>query len=388
MGMVVSEPQSRRLRVAVISRVFSRTGGGAESYSVAIVEQLVARHDIHVFAQESNQPVPGVQYHRVFCLGRKPRWVNQLLFAIATWMQTRKGFDVVHSHENTWHGQVQTVHVRPLRFNLFHGRVGLQRVLRWVKVALSPRLITYVFLEGVRFKGTAARKVVVTSDSLLQEARLAYPFSGASLSVITPGTSLPTVLPTRADARAKLNLPLEQPLVLFVANDYARKGLDVLLQALVLLPPDTGLMVVGNPGAMPKYQQQVSALKLKQRVYFMGSLNGLTDAYCAADCLAHPTLEDSFAMVVLEAMAHGLPVVVSGPQFCGISRQLEEGVQVLLLPDPRNPRVLANAISRILADKELAAGLRANGLTYARQHSWEDSALQYEALYQQTVSLV
>jgi len=86
------------LRIAIINRVFSRTAGGAESYAVAIAEQLAARHEIHVYAQETNEPVEGVTYHRVFCLSRKPRWINQLLFAIASWWQTRKGFDVVHSH--------------------------------------------------------------------------------------------------------------------------------------------------------------------------------------------------------------------------------------------------------------------------------------------------
>jgi glycosyltransferase involved in cell wall biosynthesis len=371
----------KRLRIAVISRVFSRSGGGAESYSVAVVDQLAARHDIHVFAQETNQPVQGVHYHPVFCLSRKPRWINQLLFAIATWIQTRKGFDVVHSHENTWHGQVQTVHVRPLRYNLFHGREGFRRVLRWLKVALSPRLLTYVFLEGARFKGGAEKKLVVTSESLLQEARLAYPLSGAALSVIAPGTQLPSLLPTRADARAKLGLPPEQPLVLFVANDYARKGLDALLQALALLPSEVGLIVVGHSGAIPKYQQKISALKLNNRVFFLGSLNRMTDAYCAANCLAHPTLEDSFAMVVLEAMAHGLPMVVSGPQYCGISRQLDDRVHALLLQDPKNPRALADAIDSVLTDKELTNRLCANGQTFAQLHSWEDVALRFESLY-------
>src|SRR5512139_25114 len=157
------------MRIAIINRVFSKTAGGAESYSVALVEQLAARHDIHVFAQESNQPVAGVTYHRVFCLGKKPRWVNQLLFAVATWWRTRRGFDVVHSHENTWHGQIQTVHVRPLRYNLLQGLRGGQRTLRWLKVVLSPRLTTYVWLEGARFRPQPGRRVVATSMSLKQE---------------------------------------------------------------------------------------------------------------------------------------------------------------------------------------------------------------------------
>ena len=101
----------KKLRIAVFNRTFSPTGGGAERYSIALVEQLAARHEMHVFAQEIDHHWPGVIYHRISAPLRKPRWMNQLWFATATWWATRRGFDVVHSHENTWHGDVQTVHV-------------------------------------------------------------------------------------------------------------------------------------------------------------------------------------------------------------------------------------------------------------------------------------
>ncbi len=375
------------MRIAVINRVFSRSAGGAESYSVAITQQLAARHEVHVFAQETNQPVPGVTYHRVFCLGQKPRWVNQLLFAIATWWRTRKGFDVVHSHENTWHGQVQTVHVRPLRHNLLHGRRGLSRVLRWLKVAISPRLITYVWLEGVRFKRRPGRAIVATSKALMLECEQAYPASRKRLSVITPGTYLRQDTITRTMARRQLDLPPEVPLLLFVANDYKRKGLDALLQALAKLPAEVHLAVAGNPAPIAHYRQQAEKLGVATRVHFLGSLDDLVPAYRAADCLAHPTLEDSFAMVVLEAMAHGLPVVVSGPVHCGISRELQDGHEALLLHDPRDAQALARLLRSVLDQPDLADQLRQHGLAFAQAHTWESATLQYEALYQQAAAL-
>jgi glycosyltransferase involved in cell wall biosynthesis len=293
---------------------------------------------------------------------------------------------VVHSHENTWHGQIQTIHVRPLRFNLFYQRTGIRRLLRWLKVAWSPRLITYVFLEGARFKPAAARHVVATSETLKGECEQVYPACRPFLSVITPGTHLQQGTPTRAVARRQLGLPGDVPLLLFVANDYTRKGLDALLLALAQLPPDVQLAVAGNSAPIPRYRQKAEQLGLQGRVHFLGSLDDLSPAYRAADCLAHPTLEDSFAMVVLEAMAHGLPVVVSGPVHCGISRQLQDGVQALLLHDPRDAGRLARLIAQVLQQPALADQLRRQALVFAQQHSWESAALQYEALYQQAVS--
>ena len=121
---VMTPAGGRRLKIAVLNRVFSARGGGAESYSIRLVEQLAARHEIHVFAQQIEHQWPGVSYHRVSSPLRKPRWINQLWYAAATWLATRSGFDVVHSHENTWHGRVQTIHVKPVRHNLLGGRSG------------------------------------------------------------------------------------------------------------------------------------------------------------------------------------------------------------------------------------------------------------------------
>ena len=104
-----------RQKIAVLSRNFSTTGGGAERYAVAVVEQLAQRHEVHVFTQQVGNRIAGVTYHPVALPLRRPRWINQMYFATATWWATRRGFDVVHSHENSWHGQVQTVHVLPVK---------------------------------------------------------------------------------------------------------------------------------------------------------------------------------------------------------------------------------------------------------------------------------
>lgn len=375
------------MRIAIINRIFSRTGGGAESYSVSIAQELAGRHELHVFAQESNEPVPGVTYHRVLCLGQKPRWLNQLVFAWASWWQTRKGFDVVHSHENTWHGQVQTIHVRPLRYNLLHGKRGWRRAWAWLQVWTSPRLATYVWLERERFAGQRGHSIVATSEMLRQECEHVYPRSRQRLSVITPGTALPHAPMACTMARRKLDLPLEQPLLLFVANDYKRKGLDALLQALKQLPPEVQLAVAGKPGAAAPYVQQVRDLGLASRVHFLGPQDDLMPAYRAADCLVHPTLEDTYAMVVLEAMSHGLPVVVSGPVYCGISRELHDGQDALLLHDPRNTADIARLARAVLDDVHLADRLREQGLGFAQARSWGRVTLEYEALYRQALSI-
>ena len=373
-----------KLRIAVLNRTFSSTGGGAERYSIALVEQLADRHDIHVFAQKIEHHWPGVFYHRVSSPLLKPRWVNQLWFATATWWATRRGYDVVHSHENTWHGDVQTVHVLPVRYNLFHGRTGWRRLLRWIKVGTSLRLLTYLGLERARYAAHSGRKIVVTSNSLRTIMQASYPASSPMISVITPGITMPAQPESvlhKQEARMLLGLPGDGYCLLFVGNDYRKKGLQAVLSALAQLSSDVVLAVVGNPAHIPAFRVQAAALKLDTRVFFLGSLPDVAPAYEAADCLVHATLEDTFAMVVLEAMSHGLPVVVSGPAYCGISGLLKDGINAMILKDPRNVEALVQTLQQLISSTALQRTLKTGAVNFASHYEWKNLAAQQDDLY-------
>lgn len=374
----------KRLRIAVLNRTFSPTAGGAERYSIALVEQLAARHNVHVFAQHIDHHWPGVTYHKVSSPLTKPRWVNQLWFASATWWATRRGFDVVHSHENTWHGQVQTVHVLPIKLNLFRGRTGWRLALRYLKVVTSPRLIAYLWLERLRFSVQTNRSIVVTSQSLKSQMASTYPATVAAMQVVTPGVAMVNNLAEPEQqlvARQQLGLPEVGLCILFVGNDYRKKGLSALLNALSLLPENIWLAVVGNTAQIPEFQAQAKALGVLNRVRFLGALKDVGPAYVAADCLAHPTQEDTFAMVVLEAMAHGLPVVVSSESYCGISGLLTHEVNALILEDPRDFSALAEALRRVMLQPRVRQNLQVAATAFASAHQWGAIAAQQEEIY-------
>lgn len=384
-GMQPSQGVPRRLRIAVLNRVFSPTGGGAERYSIAMVEQLAQQHEIHVYAQQIDHSWPGVTYHRVSMPLTKPTWVNQLWYATATWWATRRGFDIVHSHENTWHGNVQTVHVLPVKHNLFDGRHGLALALQWLMACTSPRLLTYLALERLRFAPRAGRRIVVTSTMLYGVMCRAYPRCKPNLHVITPGVTLPMrpadSVANKAKARQLLGLPLDARLVAFVANDYWKKGLPTLLAALVALPADCQLAVVGSPAQIAEFRVIAQGLGVESRVHFLGAFNDVSPLYEAADCLAHPTTEDTFAMVVLEAMAHGLPVVVSDVRYCGIAGKLTHEVNALILTSPTDVAELATQLLRCLDGAGVPSPLSAGARQLAQRFIWERLAAQQNRIY-------
>jgi UDP-glucose:(heptosyl)LPS alpha-1,3-glucosyltransferase len=375
------KPLGKRLKIAVFNRHFRPTAGGAERYSIALVENLATQHDIHVFAQQIDHAHPRVTYHRIPEPFEKPRWLNQLWFALATWWYTRHGsgagFDVIHSHENTWHGQVQTVHVLPIRYTLFQGRTGWKKALRWLKIATSPRLLSYWLLEAARYRPQAGRQVVAASGTLADIMRQTYPATAAYLSVITPAITQVEPIPTAAEqqaARIQLGLPPAGFGLLMVANDFRRKGLPAVQEALSQLKQKgvpVWLAVVGNS----------EPYSTEQGIYFLGKMSNPSVAYTAADCLVHPTLEDTFAMVVLEAMAHHRPVIVSSAKFCGISALLTHEKNALLLDDPRDATAIADSVERLMQSPDCIQHLMHEGRQFAANHIWSVSAAQQNTLY-------
>jgi glycosyltransferase involved in cell wall biosynthesis len=385
-----SETSQPRLKIAVFNRIFSKKAGGAERYSVALVEELAAKHDFHVFAQDINHSWPGVTYHRISAPLRRFRWLNQLWYATATWWHTRPAsgqrFDIVHSHENTWHGHVQTVHVLPIKHNLFNGKTGWAQVRAWLKVISSPRLLAYLALEGGRFAQQAHRHIVVTSPSSRGIFNAAYPNSGNALSIITPGVVKAGQVADKAAAKRSWGVPGDGFTIAFVGNRYDIKGLPTLLLALQALPAQVNLLVVGNTEQVAMYQTQAEKLGIGQRVRFLGAVNGVEQVYQAADCLAHPTLEDTFAMVVLEAMSYGLPVVVSREKYCGIAGLLTNQLNALVLDEPQNATALSQLLKSILDNAELRARMSDEALKFADGFAWATKAREQEQIYLQITS--
>nr|WP_242533429.1 glycosyltransferase family 4 protein [Niveibacterium umoris] len=366
------------MRIAVLTRRFDPAGGGAERYAIALVQQLAARHDVHVFAQDLCIEIPGVTTHRVPQFLTRPRWLNLGWFSAWTHWQTRLGFDIVHSHEAVSHGNVQTIHVRPIRATRFTGITGWRRAARWFEVFTSPRLAFYFWIEAARMR--AGRCMIAVSEALRDDVATAYPALRGHIDIVPPGVAAAKAANDRGDTRTRYGIPVDAPLLLFIAGDYDKKGLPALQQAMVSNPL-AHLLVVGNANYIPPARKRAEELGIAARVHFAGVLADPTPAYRAADLLVHPTLEDTFGMVVAEAMAYGLPVIVSAAPWCGISAELRDGADALLLPDPKDAAYLAQQIARLLDDTALHQRLAEAGRAVAARFDWPQIARAQEALY-------
>lgn len=190
----------------------------------------------------------------------------------------------------------------------------------------------------------------------------------------------------RAEARRRLGLP-DNVLLGFVGRLSEAKGLVYLLRALPLLPQgidDVHVAIVGDGDYRAQLLQEISALGLAGRIHLLGTRRDTPLIYSALDVFVLPSFVEAFPMVLLEAMACGVPVVATA---VGDTEHIvHQEVSGLVVP-PGDAAALAGAIGRVLADHGLAARFAAAGPPRVqREFSSAAMARAYLALYERTLA--
>jgi UDP-glucose:(heptosyl)LPS alpha-1,3-glucosyltransferase len=158
----------------------------------------------------------------------------------------------------------------------------------------------------------------------------------------------------RVEFRNKFGIGPDAIVGLFIAMNYRLKGLDPLLHALGNLPKGKSiqLLVVGNPDTC-RYESLALRLGIADRVCFAGYHSDTRNSFFAADFLVHPTFYDPCSLVVLEALACGLPVITS--RFNGASELLNPPHDGYVIEDPHDHEHLGWCMTQLLDPVRRAA---------------------------------
>ena len=370
----------RRLRIALLVDRFGRKFGGAEAYGLELFDILSQRHDVTVIAHEFDHQLP-VREIRIQSSGQWPSWVRICHYAWQAHQHAKSGFDIVHSHMNAGFGNVQVAHVVPVRYRKLVGKPWHHKLMKW----LAPSTAAYLLLERASFAQRPAHRVVAVSPMIRQQL-IDCGVRQPHIPVIPPGVHLrPRDIAAGRKVRDQLGWSEDVIACLMVARNPVRKGLLTLLKALEDLPEQVRLIVVGADQDLSHQIGKFSA-SLRDRVVLQPPVTDVSPYYHAADVFVHPTLNDSFGMSPLEAMAHGLPVVMSSQHYCGFAGYCEDRRHAILLQDPRDAEELAMSIREVVTDSHLHVTLVNQGGELAAGMSWGNVAEQYEALYSAILS--
>jgi len=227
--------------------------------------------------------------------------------------------------------------------------------------------------------------VAIVSHAALRS--LDAPWAAGKLNVIHNGIAPCPDGPNRDEARRTLGLP-QTFIVVIVARLSGLKGHGTLLQSLRILRDagvDLLVLVAGDGPLRGELEQQATALSLDERtVRFLGARPDVDDLLCASDFFVLPSDSEGLPLSVLEAMAHGVPIVAS--DVGGIPEIIDHDIHGLLVP-PGDPNALAAAIRRLVDDPALrrrlgeTARARANG-----EFSLSTTIRNYDRLYQRAIA--
>ncbi len=185
----------------------------------------------------------------------------------------------------------------------------------------------------------------------------------------------------RRAARKELKIADDRFVLLLIGNDWRNKGVAAVLEAMELLRASSiDLVLVGREGA-GEYDALIRQHQLEGRVHFLPPRSDVESFYAAADTYVGPSFEDTFAQPPAEAMACGLPVIVSSTN--GTCEIITDGEDGLILQDPTDANTLAEMIQRLYDDREFRERLGTNAAATARRYTWERNGRELTELFQE-----
>jgi glycosyltransferase involved in cell wall biosynthesis len=204
-------------------------------------------------------------------------------------------------------------------------------------------------------------------------------------SAVDPDATQPRA--GRSATRAREDLKADTPCLLVLVSLVARKGIDVLLDALAQLDvpsPQPVLWIAGDGPERGALEQRARALGLTQRVRFLGQREDAGDLLAACDVFVLPSRLEGLGVAALEAMAAARPVVASAVG--GLAEAVVHERTGLLVP-PEDPGALAAALARLLRDPSLRARLGDAGPARVREKYTSERMVEaYEALYAEVLA--
>lgn len=356
-----------KLKIAVLIRHYNRSGGGAERYCVELTERLAKIHDVSVLSQEISEHSDYIKFIQIKQWVKRPRFANQLLFSWMTRRMTKNQYDIVHSHDMTTHANIHTIHVPCVR-SKWTEKKGIYKLARWLLTPLSPRKIGYLWLEHRQMMVARNKHIISVSEYLSKNIIASYPKLLGRITIAQPGITLQNLEESDNSFRQLNNISDTAFVLLFVAHRFKQKGLQVIVNALESIENNNIHVLVagnGNPNEITFKSQRVQS-----NIHFIGTVKKMHQLYSTSDALIHPTLGDTFGMVALEAMSHKLPVIMSGPKFCGFSEHLNNN-EALLLDNPKDFNELSSKISSLVNNEPLRSQLAYNGYNKSTEITWD-----------------
>ena len=351
------------MKIAFITEHFNPGLGGAETYMSDFAKYLISKgHEVHFYTQDDLGDYEGIHFHIIKVTGfaKKVRWMQWLSFLKQARKEAEKeDFDVVMGTGkclgvNVFQphgGTVKASH----RQNAILVRNPLHIFLKKLSNSISPKHIVAKWIEKQQYSNP--KTVFVAISQMVRshmkefynvpESNIELVYNGIDTSKFSPVTD-----DERVQAKQQLNLPVDKTVYSVVAHNFKLKGIKEIIESAVLVKKadDNFLIVVAGYGKQKNFIKQAEAAGVLENIKFLGAVKNPELVYKASDVYVQPTWYDPCSLVVLEALASGIPVITS--KFNGAGEFIDNGKEGYIISRPDAKEELSTAMINLF-DKNL-----------------------------------
>jgi UDP-glucose:(heptosyl)LPS alpha-1,3-glucosyltransferase len=358
--------QGQAMNIAFCYESVLPARGGCETYIADLARRLIADgHEVHLYACRWDQGAlpPEMHFHALPAV-RGPRFLRPWRFSKLCLEALRPSrHDVTIGFDKTYGQDVLYpqggLHAASAMHNRNKFRKGWMRVVAGAVKCLDVAHWSFARLERKQYLGEPRPLIVVNSYMVRDHFQHFLEMSSSRLHVVRSAID-PARFPEhdrfkcRQEWRHAWNIAPTETVALFAAMNYRLKGIEPLLysvRALLDLPehrdrrPDFRLVIAGSPHYQA-WEKLAAHLRITQHVMFVGHQDPMRHAYFAADFLVHPTFYDPCSLVVLEALACGLPVITTRAN--GAHELLSPPREGYVLDDPHDHDLFAWSMAQLL----------------------------------------
>jgi UDP-glucose:(heptosyl)LPS alpha-1,3-glucosyltransferase len=353
--------------------------GGAEQFAAELTGKLCSRHQdtFQVFANRWQSNSPALGFHKIPIISF-PKFLTTISFAGFVARRLRlDDFSLVHSHERIFAADLFTMHGVPHRYWVHSVR----------RKSMSLYDLATAWVEKKLVHDGHCQRFIAVSELTKEIFLTEYPVNPDRVSVIHPGVNLSDYAYKNKDSvrhaiRSALGIGDDDPVIIFASMNFEIKGLDDILLSLARFKKQNSnfKLIVAGKGNIKKHEKMAQDAGIAENVIFTGPVgkDKLIDLYLAGDLYMMLSKFDTFGMVVLEAMAAGLPVMISGN--VGAKDLVLEEKNGFIISNTSDYNYIASRL-HLLLDDNIHPKMAAAALQTAAQNTWDGVATQYQNIY-------
>lgn len=377
------------MKICIVThRVVKGEGQGRVNYEV-VVEALRQGHEVIMIANEVEPQLlekEGMTWIKVFPSVKLPQLIRYQIFAfesaihIGKLRKTKQVDLVMVNGFITWaKGDINAVHF--VHSTWIKSPVHSFRVHRsWKRWYFGLYTLVNAYLERYAFRKSG--KIIAVSEKVKNEL-IKLGIKHDKVQVIHNGVDIREFYPSEAGKKSKMDIDPSRVVGLFAGDiSSPRKNLDTVLKSMVSVP-ELSLVVAGSTNRSI-YPQMAEDLNIKDRVHFLGFRKDMGHIMRNVDLFIFPSRYEACSLVVLEALASGIPVVIT--EESGVTEIIkgsnEKALAGIVLDDPNDVTQLTTILNSLLQDKACLTEMGQSSRKVALLNDWGKMSHKYLECYE------